>query len=138
MGFFGKLRGKVKRIENKNLLEAIVAGCVWASAADGNIDDDEIAKMLQAIECNPSLEHFGPEIGKSVSEMSKAFAASIQVGRTQAIRKIRAVAGNADECVDVVAAIFSVVAADGKIGPEEEKVVQNIAKELRVDLNQFS
>ncbi len=51
MGFFSKLKGKVKKIENKNLLEAIVAGCVWASAADGTIDDSEIAKMLEVIEC---------------------------------------------------------------------------------------
>ena len=138
MGFFNKLKGKVKKIENKNLLEAVVAGCVWASAADGTIDDSEIAKMMEVIECNPGLKHFGPEIGKTVSEMSKAFSASIQVGRTQAMRKIRTVVGNDQDCEDVVAAILSVVAADGKIGTEEEKVVQAIAKELRVDLNQFA
>jgi tellurite resistance protein TerB len=138
MGFFNKLKGKVKKIENKNLLEAVVAGCVWASASDGIIDDSEIAKIMEVIECNPGLKHFGPEIGKIVSEMIKAFSASIQVGRTQAMRKIRTVVGNDQDCEDVVAAILSVVAADGKIGTEEEKVVQAIAKELRVDLNQFA
>ncbi|MDA7135188.1 hypothetical protein PJ021_17315 [Escherichia coli] len=50
---FGKLFGKkvasakveLKKVENRDLMEAIIGGCLLVSAADGEIEKEETAKL---------------------------------------------------------------------------------------------
>lgn len=42
-------KAELKRIENRDLMEAIVGGCLLVAAADGDISDDELANLDKLI-----------------------------------------------------------------------------------------
>ncbi|NCC97815.1 MAG: Tellurite resistance TerB, partial [Synergistales bacterium] len=58
-GKFSDLSTKVKQYKNKDMLEAIVAGCALVAYADGVVDTSEKAKMMGFIQNSPELSVFG-------------------------------------------------------------------------------
>ena len=79
MGIFGSLFGKkaanvkqeLAKVENRDLMEAIVAGSILVAYADGECEEEELAKMEQVISALPELSHFG-------SKPSAAFSPSLR------------------------------------------------------------
>ena len=61
MGIFGSLFGKkaanvkqeLAKVENRDLMEAIVAGSILVAYADGECEEEELAKMEQVISALP-------------------------------------------------------------------------------------
>ena len=82
---FNKLFGKkvaaakveLKKVENRDLMEAIVGGCLLVSAADGEIEKEETSKLDQLIRSNPRLAHFGNEITSTAIRNSLKLASAL-------------------------------------------------------------
>ena len=54
---------KMKKMENRDLLQATVAGCLLIAAAnDGKIEPSEVADLERLIQASPAMSHFGAEI----------------------------------------------------------------------------
>ena len=137
---FSKLAGKLfrgaKKVENRDLMEAIVGGGLLVAAADGDIEKEELSKLEKLISGNENLKHFGAEIGKTIRRFSDLLDGDFMVGRSKILREIRDISGNDDHVEDVVLNVLAIAKADGEIEPEERKVIEEIARELGYRLSE--
>lgn len=137
---FSKLAGKLfrgaKKVENRDLMEAIVGGGLLVAAADGEIEKDELNKLEKLIAGNENLKHFGADIGKTIRRFSDLLEGDFLVGRSKILREIRDIAGNDDHVEDVVLNVLAIAKADGEVEPEERKVIEEIARELGYRLSE--
>lgn len=75
MGFFSKMFGKnvqkgkaeLAKVENRDLMQAIVGGALLVAYADGECEDAELAKLDKTINALPELQHFGSEISETIN-----------------------------------------------------------------------
>lgn len=134
--FAGKLFRSAKKIENRDLMEAIVGGGLLVAAADGTIDKDELAKLEKLISGNEDLKHFGPEVGKTIRRFTELLEGDFLVGRSKIMREIRDIQGNDEHVEDVVLNILAIAKSDGSIEPEERKVIDEVARELGYRLSE--
>jgi len=137
---FGKLAGKLfrgaKKVENRDLMEAIVGGGLLVSAADGDIEKEELTKLEKLVSGNENLKHFGAEIGKTMRRFTDLLEGDFLVGRSKIMREIRDIAGNDEHVEDVVLNVLAIAKADGDIEPAERKVIEEIARELGYRLSE--
>lgn len=132
----GGMFKSAKKVENRDLMEAIVGGGLLVAAADGSIDKDEVQKLEKLIAGNENLKHFGGEIGKTIARFTNLLEGDFLVGRAKIIREIRDISGNDDHVEDVVLNILAIAKANGAVKPEERKVVEEVSRELGYRLSE--
>ena len=141
MGWLDKLRNKGKaaasRIENKDLMEAIVGGCLLIAAADGEIEPEEIENLNKQIAANPSLAHFGSDITAAMRRFDGMLDAGYRIGKVNILREIEDVKSNPKEAEDVLMAMLTVAESDGEIEPEELTVLKEVATRLGLRLSDY-
>lgn len=138
MGFFSKLIGNkasdaksaMKKVENRDLMEAIVGGCLLIAAADGEIEPSEVEKIDQLIRSNESLAHFGAEITTVLTRFTEQLKAGFLVGRVKIMREIGDIKNNPRDAEEVFVNMIVVAQADGQIEPEETKVLVEVGRVL--------
>lgn len=135
---FGNLFNKAKKIENKNIMEAIVAGCLLVAAADGSLSADESAKMEKLLNANDLLEAFrGNEINKVVQRYSNILEADFGVGQKKMLDQIEEIASNPDHCEEVMLAMLAVAKSDGDVSEQEKAALVKVAGALRLRLSDY-
>jgi tellurite resistance protein TerB len=125
-----------KKVENRDLMEAIVGGGLLVAAADGEIEKDELSKLEKLIAGNENLKHFGAEIGKTIRRFTDLLEGDFLVGRSKIMRELRDIANNDEHVEDVVLNILAIAKADGEVEPEERKVIEEVARELGYRLSE--
>ena len=134
MGFFTKklfgAKASVKKLENRDLMQAIVGGCLLVAAADGEISKNESAQVDLQIRANKNLEHFGAEITKQVNLFTEQLQAGFRLGRMNIMREIRDIKNNPADAEEVFVNMLTVAEGDGDISPEEMKVLVEVGTEL--------
>ena len=90
---FGAKRA-VKKLENRDLMQAIVGGCLLVAAADGEISKNEAAQIDIQIRANKNLEHFGQEITATVNLFTEQLQAGFRLGRMNIMREIADIKNN--------------------------------------------
>lgn len=122
---------------DKDFLEGVCASCSLVAAADGNVDDDEVAATAHAIASNAILSKaFKPrEIEQVANEMLRR-AGGGRMGRAGLMKEIEEVAdkGDADKNEAILYAAIDVAEADGNIDDKEHAVLEKISSVLNVDL----
>ena len=131
----GSLFKAAKKVENRDLMEAIVGGCLLIAAADGEIEKEETARIERLLRSNENLQHFGTEIAKTVARFTEQLETDFYLGRSKVMKEIREIAGRDQDVEDVMLNMLAVAKADGEVEPQEKKVFEEIARELgfRVD-----
>lgn len=119
-----------KKIENRDLLEAIVGGSLLIAAADGEIEKEETLRIERLLRNNDNLKHFGSEIPKLIARFSETLDADFTLGRSKIMREIRDISGRDNDVEDVMLNMLAVAKADGEVEPQERKVFEEIAREL--------
>jgi len=119
-----------KKVENRDLMEAIVGGGLLIAAADGDIEKEEIQKLERVIRSNDNLQHFGSEIPKVIAKFTDKLEADFQLGRSAIMREIREIGGKDSDVEDVMLNMLAIAKADGEIEEGEKKVIEEIAREL--------
>ena len=135
---FGKMFGKkvaaakveLKKVENRDLMEAIVGGCLLVSAADGEIEKEETNKLDALIRSNPQLSHFGNEITATITRYTEQLEAGFRVGRLNILREIDDIKNNPQEAETVFVNMLTIAEADGDIEHEEQKVLEDVGRRL--------
>lgn len=133
------LKGASKKYSGqKDYLEAVCAGCALVAAADGDISDDEVEATIKALTSNATLSSGfnSREIEKCANEMIQRVAGG-RTGRMGLMREIEDVAADPDKAEAVLLAMLDVAEGDGTIDPAEQKVLENIAGKLRLDLKKY-
>ena len=139
-GFKKKLFGAgrtIKKLENRDLMQAIVGGCLLVAAADGEISKNEAAQIDIQIRANKALEHFGAEITKTVNLFTEQLQAGFRLGRMNIMREIRDIKNNPADAEEVLVNMLTVAEGDGNISAEEMKVLDEVAVELGLRLKDF-
>lgn len=131
----GGLFKAAKKVENRDLMEAIVGGCLLIAAADGEIEKEETQRIERLLRSNENLQHFGTEIAKTVARFTEQLETDFYLGRSKVLKEIREIAGRDQDVEDVMLNMLAVAKADGEVEPQERKVFEEIARELgfRVD-----
>ncbi|HEY2454106.1 MAG TPA: tellurite/colicin resistance protein [Scandinavium sp.] len=141
MGFlgFGKKARKavteVKKMENRDAVEATVWGGYMIAYADGTCDAKEIAVLEKTIAALPAFAPFAGDIAQMSSNIRARYDASPRSANAQAIRELEDVAGTKD-AVDVLCLCLDIADQDG-IGEEEQVVLKKIAQALQLSLDQY-
>lgn len=142
---FGKLFGKkvnqakaeVKKFENRDLLEAIVGGCLLVAAADGGIEDSEVKKIDSLLRTNKNLEHFGSEITELVNRFSERLQSGYRVARAEILREIEDTKSDQQQKEDVLLNMLTIAEADGEIEPAEQKELETVAQRLGLRISDY-
>ena len=142
---FGKLFGKkvgnakaeLKKIENKDLMQAVVGAMVLIAYADGECERSELDKIERLIAANDSLAHFGSEIQQTMGRYVEFMEAGPRLGEMKIMREIADVKNNAQEAEEVFVLAITVAEADGEIEPAEVKMLAKIGRELGLRVQDF-
>ncbi|CAH5825460.1 hypothetical protein AI2954V5_3068 [Klebsiella pneumoniae] len=138
---FGKkaaaVKGELKKVENRDLMEAIVGGCLLVSAADGEIEKEETSKLDQLIRSNPRLSHFGNEISSTITRYTEQLEAGFRVGRMNILREIDDIKNDPKEAEEVFVNMLTIAEADGEIEPEEQKVLEEVGRRLGLRIEDY-
>ena len=126
---FGAKRA-VKKRENRDLMQAIVGGCLLVAAADGEISKNEAAQIDIQIRANKNLEHFGQEITATVNLFTEQLQAGFRLGRMNIMREIADIKNNPLDAEEVFVNMITVAEGDGNISPEELKVLAEVVVQL--------
>lgn len=139
---FGLLRKKtrkavveVKKMENRDAVQATVWGAYSIAFADGTCDSKEIATLEKTIAALPAFSPFAGEIAQMSSNIRARYEASPRSANAEALRQLADVAGTND-AVDVLCLCLDVADNDG-IGEDEEKQLKKIAQALQLPLDQY-
>jgi tellurite resistance protein TerB len=140
---FGLLRKKgaaareaAEKMGKKDLVEAICAACVLVSAADGDIEESELAAMQSIIENHDAVALFRGEIPGILDKYKKKIMVNGKVsisGKVALMREIADVKADAKEKEDVFAVAVDIAGADGEIEPAEKTVLKDIANKLNIN-----
>lgn len=139
-GFSKKIFGAkkaVKKLENRDLMQAIVGGCLIAAAANGEISKEESAQIDKQIRANKNLEHFGSEITATVNLYTEQLEASFRIGRMNILREIKDIANNPNDAEEVFVNMLAVAEGDGEVCETELKVLREVGVLLGLRLKDF-
>jgi tellurite resistance protein TerB len=135
---FGNLLNRAKKVENKDIMEAIVAGCLLVAAADGSASSEEIQKMERILNANDLLESFrGNEIGKVVQRFSNILDADFGVGQKKMLDQIEDIANNPDHAEEVMLAMLAVAKSDGEVSDAEKAALVKVGSALKIRLSDY-
>lgn len=142
---FGKLFGKkvknakveLKKLENRDLMEAVVGGCLLVAAADGEIEQSEIQKLDQLLRSNSNLQHFGAEITATINRFTEQLNAGFRVGRLNIMREIADIQGNPEDKETVFVNMLTIAEADGEIEEAEMKVLEEVGRVLGLRVQDY-
>lgn len=138
---FGKkvnaVKAEVKKLENRDLLEAIVGGCLLVAAADGDIEESEVKKIDSLLRTNKNLAHFGSEITELVNRFSERLQSGYRVARAEILDEISDVKGDEKQKRDVLLNMLTIAEADGEIEQAEQKELDAVAQSLGLRLADY-
>ena len=134
---FGKARVEIKKLENRDLMEAVVGGCLLIAAADGTIEDEEVKKIDSLLRTNKNLEHFGSEITELTNRFSERLKSGYRVARAEILREIEDIKSDPQQKEDVLLNMLTIAEADGEIEPVEQKELETVAQKLCLRLADY-
>lgn len=140
-GIFGKKVGEVKaemkKVENRDLMEAIVGGSLLVAAADGSIDDSELESLEKLCLSNPSINHFGNEINKTIAHFEGLLDAGFRMGKMKILREIADIKNSAEDAEEVFVNMLTIAEADGDIDEKELKILKEVGGTLGIRLQDY-
>jgi tellurite resistance protein TerB len=138
MGFFNKFKKDVKKVQNQNTLEAIVAASMLIAAADGDIEKKETDKLDKLLSNNDSLSAFKPsEIRKIIDRYAGILEADFRVGKLKLMKEIGDISDNPDISEEVFVNALAIAESDGEIEAKELTVLKEIGRALGINLSNF-
>ena len=139
-GFKKKLGGAkiaAKKMENRDLMQAVVGGCLLVAAADGEISKNESAQIDIQLRANKNLEHFGQELTTTVNLFTEQLQAGFRLGKMNILREIADIKANPADAEEVFVNMLTVAEGDGSISDAELKVLGEIGNTLGLRLKDF-
>lgn len=139
---FGKkaaaAKASLKKLENRDLMEAIAYGSMLVAAADNELETSELTRIEAIIQTNDKLSHFGSEASMLLAKCKEKFE---QVGfgvlKMEAKRQIADIKASEEEREEVFVNIIAIAMADGEIEEPERKVLEEIGRMLNLRLEDY-
>ena len=128
---------EIKKVENRDLMQAIVGAMVLVAYADGECEKEELEKVERLIAANDSLAHFGSEITQTMGKYVEYMDAGPRLGTMKIMREIADVKNNAKDAEEVFVLAITIAEADGEIEPAELQVLAKLGRELGLRAQDF-
>jgi len=126
-----------KKMENRDLMQAVVGVCLLVTAADGSISKAEAHQTDKQLRANKNLEHFGSEITAQINLYTEQLEASFRIGRMNILREIKEVAANPLDAEEVFVNAIAAAEAEGGIDDKELQVLVEVGNLLGLRLKDF-
>lgn len=129
--FKNKLRdgaAEVKKVEKRDLMQAIIGGALLVAAADGEIEPSEVSKLDELIQSNPALGHYGNEITATINRFKAQLEANFQVGKLAIKRELHDVRNNPADAEEAYVNMIAIASSDGTIEDAEKVVLKEIGQ----------
>lgn len=145
MGIFGSLfkkkangvKQELAKVENRDLMEAICAGSLLVAYADGDCEEEEIAKMEQVISSLPELKHFGGEISETIGRFHGILEAGFRLGKLKVLKELEDIKASDDDRQLVFNVMLTIAESDGEVEPAEIKVLKEVGQKLGINLREY-
>lgn len=135
---FKKFFNSAKKVQNRNVMEVIVAGALLTAAADGTVERAETDKLAKLLQANDLLEAFrGREITKTIQKYENILEADFGIGKKKMLDEISDIADNDDHAQEVLLTMLAIAKSDGEIEPEETSVILEVCRTLRLDPKEY-
>ncbi|WP_024717827.1 tellurite resistance TerB family protein [Pseudomonas putida] len=138
---FGKgreARAALGKLENRDLLQAVVYGCFYVAAADGEIEPAELDKIDRLLRNEPKLQGFGAEQGNLIDKAKADFnEGGARIIRMNAERELADLAHTPTDAETVINFMLTIAEADGEIEPAEVAVLERAAAKLNLRLKDY-
>jgi len=134
---FGAANAELKKVENRDLMEAIVAGSLLVAAADGDIGEDELVSLEKLIASNDALAHFGGEINKTIAKFETMLEAGPRIGKMKILKEIADIKNNPEEAEEVFLTMLTIAEADGEIDDKEMAVLKEVGSKLGIRISDY-
>ncbi|HOV25380.1 MAG TPA: tellurite resistance TerB family protein [Pseudobacteroides sp.] len=132
------LSGEVKKVANKDFMEAVAAGCALVASADGNISSEEKQKMIGFININDTLKVFKiSDVIERFNHYASHFDFDYTVGKIEAMKQVEKLKKKPAEARLLIAVCCSVGASDGNFDKDEVAIVKEMCQKLGVDSSEF-
>lgn len=133
----GEAKAEIKKVENRDFMEAAVGIMVLVSAADDEIEVAELQKLQKTIETLPELQGFGSEIGKTVDKFTSYFDLGFKLGKNRILRELKDIQASEQDKEDILALGAVAAMADGELEPAEEAVLKEVAQLFGLKLENY-
>lgn len=142
MGLFDSLKTKfgelsagltteLGKYKNKDVLQAMMAGCAYVAAADGEISPSEKQKMQGLVRNSAITKVYDADTAiKIFNEFAGKFAFEFETGKSEALLAIGKIKGDAAVARMVIRGCIIIGGADGNFDDHEKAVVREICREL--------
>jgi len=135
----GKVTGSVNKFSGrKDFLEAVCAASALIAAADGDIEDAEVATVLKTIAAHPGLSGAFPT--RDIEATADAMLKRAQAGRSGKLglwKEVEDVASDPEMAETIFVTALDIAESDGEIEPAEQTVLNKLAQTLSVDPRKF-
>ncbi len=129
---------EVKNFEKRDLMQACVGIVLLVGWADGDLAVSEGDKIQKVLANNPALANFGAEVTETFNRYNTMLRdAGFLIGKSQVMREIEDVKGDAREAEDVFLVGLTVALADGEIDDKELKVLTDVGMMLGLRLENY-
>ena len=128
---------EIKKVENRDLMQAIVGAMVLIAYADGECEKSELDKIERLIAANDSLAHFGSEITQTMGKYVEFMESGPRLGTMKIMREIADIKNNPKDAEEVFVLAITIAEADGEIEPAEMQVLAKLGRELGLRVQDF-
>lgn len=129
---------KLIRLENKDLVEAVVYGCIMMAHADGELEDSELSNLTLQIEGNDIFQGFPQaELGKMIDKACGYYKMGAMMGNKKCLDELKDIKSNPKDADEVMTAVLTIAFADGEFEPAERACADKIAAVLNVRLKDY-
>lgn len=133
----GEVKVELKKVENRDLMEAIVGAMILIAYADGECEKSELEKIERLIRANENLAHFGSEITQVMGRFVEYMEAGPRLGTIKIMREVGDIKSNPRDAEEVFVLTITIAEADGEIEPAEMKVLANLGRELGLRVQDY-
>lgn len=130
-------QANLHKVENRDLMEAIVAGSVLVAYADGDCSGDELLKLNGIIESNDNLKHFGSEIGATIDKYSAMYESGARLAKIKLMKELEDVKADEDQKEEAFVIAIEIADADGEIDEDELAILREIGKKLGLNPDNY-
>lgn len=134
---FNRGASAAKKMENRDMLEATIAGAVLVAFAEGELEAEEVSALEKIVMNNEKLNHFGSEISATIDRFVELMKAGKTLGKVKVMKEIADCKNDEEEKMEIFATLIDIAQADGEVEPEEIEVLKEVGKTLGVSLSMF-
>jgi tellurite resistance protein TerB len=134
---FRKAKAEAVKIENRDLMQAIVAGSLLVASISGGIEKKETDVIETMLRAMPSMSHFGSEITETITRFTNMLRAGATSARIQILRELDDIKASQEEKELCLCCIIDVCKADGEFDDQEKAELAKIAERLGLRLDEY-